>query len=72
MEWRSIGSRSSYSSQDTVNLKEHELIDHTREQDFTLIPVVVRHWNMLSRETVDVLFLEMFNARLDGVLSNLV
>ena len=33
---------------------------------------VVRHWNRLPRETVDVPSLEVFKARLDGVLSNLV
>ena len=33
---------------------------------------VVRHWNRLPREAVDVLSLEAFKARLDGALSNLV
>ncbi|KFM10915.1 hypothetical protein AS27_07672, partial [Aptenodytes forsteri] len=32
---------------------------------------VVRHWNMLPREVVDVPSLELFKARLDGALSNL-
>ncbi|PKU43850.1 hypothetical protein llap_5846 [Limosa lapponica baueri] len=33
---------------------------------------VVRHWNRLPRETVDAPSLEVFKARLDGLLSNLV
>ncbi|KFP52990.1 hypothetical protein N323_06187, partial [Cathartes aura] len=33
---------------------------------------VVRHWNRLLREVVDVPSLEVFKARLDGALSNLV
>ncbi|KFP99917.1 hypothetical protein N330_09164, partial [Leptosomus discolor] len=33
---------------------------------------VVRHWNMLPREAVDVPSLAVFKARLDGALSNLV
>ena len=33
---------------------------------------VVRHWNRLPREIVDVPFLESFKARLDEALSNLV
>ncbi|KFM03001.1 hypothetical protein AS27_15501, partial [Aptenodytes forsteri] len=33
---------------------------------------VVRHWNRLPREAVDAPFLEVFKARLDGTLSNLV
>ena len=33
---------------------------------------VVRHWNRLPREAVDVPSLEVFEARLDGALSNLV
>ncbi|KFM05802.1 hypothetical protein AS27_09126, partial [Aptenodytes forsteri] len=33
---------------------------------------VVRHWNRLPREVVDAPSLEMFKARLDGALSNLV
>ncbi|KGL96051.1 hypothetical protein N301_03002, partial [Charadrius vociferus] len=33
---------------------------------------VVRHWNRLPREAVDAPSLEVFNARLDGALSNLV
>ena len=33
---------------------------------------VVKHWNRLPREVVDALSLEVFKARLDGALSNLV
>ena len=33
---------------------------------------VVRHWNRLPREVVDVPSLEVSKARLDGALSNLV
>ena len=38
-----------------------------------LFPVrVVRHWNSLPREFVDVPSLEAFTARLDGAVNNLV
>ncbi|KFZ65457.1 hypothetical protein N321_11663, partial [Antrostomus carolinensis] len=33
---------------------------------------VVRHWNRLPKETMDALSLEVFKARLDEALSNLV
>ncbi|KGL94596.1 hypothetical protein N301_10798, partial [Charadrius vociferus] len=33
---------------------------------------LVRHWNRLPREAVDAPSLEVFKARLDGALSNLV
>jgi len=33
---------------------------------------VVRHWNRLPREAVDAPSVEVFKARLDGALSNLV
>jgi len=33
---------------------------------------VVRHWNRLPRESADAPSLELFKARLDGTLSNLV
>ncbi|KGL87359.1 hypothetical protein N301_14549, partial [Charadrius vociferus] len=33
---------------------------------------VVRHWNRLPREAVEAPSLEVFKARLDGALSNLV
>jgi len=42
----------------------------TRKKFFTLR--VVRHWNRLSREAVDVPSLAVFMARLDEALSNLV
>ncbi|KFQ95582.1 hypothetical protein Y956_11067, partial [Nipponia nippon] len=41
-----------------------------REKFFTMR--VVRHWNRLPREVVDAPSLEVFKARLDGALSNLV
>lgn len=33
---------------------------------------VVRHWNRLPREAADAPFLEVFKARLNGVLSTLI
>ena len=33
---------------------------------------VVKHWNRLPRKAVDAPSLEIFKARLDGALSNLV
>jgi len=33
---------------------------------------LVRHWNRLPREVVAAPYLEVFKARLDGILSNLV
>jgi len=41
-----------------------------RKKFFTMR--VVKHWNRLSREAVADSSLEMFKARLDGALSNLV
>ncbi|KGL86206.1 hypothetical protein N301_04979, partial [Charadrius vociferus] len=41
-----------------------------RKKFFTLR--VMRHWNRLPREAVDAPSLEVFKARLDGALSNLV
>jgi len=34
--------------------------------------MMVRHWNRLPREAVDAHSLEVFEARMDGALSNLV
>ncbi|KFM07086.1 hypothetical protein AS27_06932, partial [Aptenodytes forsteri] len=42
----------------------------TRKKFFTMR--VVRHWNRLPRESVDAPSLEVFKARLDEALSNLV
>jgi len=33
---------------------------------------VVKHWHSLPREVADVPFLETFQVRLDGALSNLI
>ncbi|KFM12610.1 hypothetical protein AS27_09646, partial [Aptenodytes forsteri] len=41
-----------------------------RKKFFTMR--VLRHWNRLPRESVDGPSLEVFKARLDGALSNLV
>ncbi|KFM13131.1 hypothetical protein AS27_07243, partial [Aptenodytes forsteri] len=41
-----------------------------RQKFFTMR--VVRHWNRLPREVVDAPSLEVFMAKLDGALSNLV
>ncbi|KFR04984.1 hypothetical protein Y956_16512, partial [Nipponia nippon] len=51
-------------------LKEGRLRLDIRRKFFTLR--VVRHWNRLPREAVDSPSLEVFKARLDGALSNLV
>ncbi|KFW67337.1 hypothetical protein AS28_13019, partial [Pygoscelis adeliae] len=51
-------------------LKEGRFRSDRRKKFFTLR--VVRHWNRLPREVVDGPSLEVFKARLDGALSNLV
>ncbi|KFR06440.1 hypothetical protein N306_04150, partial [Opisthocomus hoazin] len=51
-------------------LKEGRFILDIRKKFFTIR--VVRHWNRLPREAVDVPSLEGFKARLAGALSNLV
>ncbi|KFQ92633.1 hypothetical protein Y956_09511, partial [Nipponia nippon] len=51
-------------------LKEGRFILDIRKKFFT--QRVVRHWNRLPREVVDAPSLEVFKARLDGTLSNMV
>ncbi|KFV16778.1 hypothetical protein N340_14266, partial [Tauraco erythrolophus] len=51
-------------------LKEGRFTLDIRKKFFT--QRVVRHWNRLLREVVDAPSLELFKARLDGALSNLV
>jgi len=51
-------------------LKEGRYRPHKRKKFFTMR--VVKHWIRLRREAVATLFLEVFKARLDGALSNLV
>jgi len=51
-------------------LKECRFRLDIRKKFFTMR--VVKHWNRLPREVVDVPSLEVFKARLDGALSNLI
>ncbi|KAK4827576.1 hypothetical protein QYF61_019478 [Mycteria americana] len=51
-------------------LKEGKFRLDIRKKFFTMR--VVRHWNRSPREVVDASSLEVFKARLDGALSNLV
>ncbi|KFW74061.1 hypothetical protein N305_13124, partial [Manacus vitellinus] len=51
-------------------LKNSRFRLHIRKKFFTVR--VVRHWNRLPKEAVDAPSLEVFKARLDGVLSNLI
>ncbi|KFQ94029.1 hypothetical protein Y956_08810, partial [Nipponia nippon] len=51
-------------------LKEGRFRLDLRKKFFTMR--VVRHWNRLPREAVDAPSLEIFKARLDGALINLV
>ncbi|GAB0181475.1 hypothetical protein GRJ2_000612800 [Grus japonensis] len=51
-------------------LKEGRFRLDVRKKFFTVR--VVRHWNRLPREAVDAPSLEVFKARLDGALGNLV
>ncbi|GAB0178802.1 hypothetical protein GRJ2_000345500 [Grus japonensis] len=51
-------------------LKEGRFRLHTRKKFFTMR--VVRHWNRLPRGAVDAPSLEVFKARLDGALGNVV
>ena len=51
-------------------LREGRFRLNIRKKFFTVR--VVRHWNRLSKEVVDASSLEVFRARLDGALSNLI
>ncbi|KFV97978.1 hypothetical protein N327_01151, partial [Fulmarus glacialis] len=51
-------------------LKEGRFRLDIRKKFFTVR--VVKHWNRLPREVVDVPSLETFKVRLDGALSNLI
>ncbi|KFZ53087.1 hypothetical protein N321_04379, partial [Antrostomus carolinensis] len=51
-------------------LKEGRFSLDMRKKFFTVR--VVRHWNRLPKEVVDAPSLEVFKARLDEALSNLV
>ncbi|KFP22999.1 hypothetical protein Z169_13268, partial [Egretta garzetta] len=51
-------------------LKEGRFRLDTRKKFFTMR--VVKHWNRLPSEVEDAPSLEVFKARLDGALSNLV
>ncbi|KFW70508.1 hypothetical protein AS28_13167, partial [Pygoscelis adeliae] len=51
-------------------LKEGRFRLDIRKTFFTMR--VVRHWNRLPREAVDVPSLEVFKVRVDGALSSLV
>ena len=55
---------------DGFKLKEGRFRLGVRKESFTVR--VVRWWNRLPREAVDAPSLEVFRARLDGALSNLV
>ncbi|KFV06516.1 hypothetical protein N340_02739, partial [Tauraco erythrolophus] len=53
-----------------LKLKEGRFRLDLRKKFFT--QRVVRHWHRLPREAVDAPSLEVFKARLDGALGNLV
>ncbi|KAK4822064.1 hypothetical protein QYF61_009325 [Mycteria americana] len=54
----------------SFKLKNGRFKSDIRKKFFTVR--LVRHWNRLPREVVDGPSLEVFKARLDGALSNLV
>jgi len=54
----------------SFKLREGRFRLDIRKNFFTMR--VVKHWHRLPREVVDAPSLEMFKARLDGALSNLV
>ena len=53
-----------------MKLKEGRFRLDIRKKFFTMR--VVKHWHRLPREAVAAAYLEVFKARLDGALSNLV
>ncbi|GAB0184881.1 hypothetical protein GRJ2_000953400 [Grus japonensis] len=55
---------------DSFKMKEGRFRLDVRNKFFTVM--VVRHWHRLAREAVDAPSLEVFKARLDGALGNLV
>ncbi|KFV60215.1 hypothetical protein N341_10207, partial [Tyto alba] len=54
----------------SFKLAEGRFRSDIRKKCFTVR--VVRHWNRFPREAVDAPSLEVFKARLDGALSNLI
>ncbi|KFP95583.1 hypothetical protein N329_06740, partial [Haliaeetus albicilla] len=54
----------------SFKLKEDRFRLDIRKKFFTVR--VVKHWNRLPQEAVDGPSLEVFKARLDGALSNLI
>jgi len=57
-------------SRNDFKLKEGRFRLEIRKKFFTM--KVAKHWHRLPREAVAALSLEVFMARLDGALSNLV